>query len=277
MALPIVPILEHNESDFDYAVWSHEEQELRAFLLATNRGMTEWFKARQIAAEAEVTQLNPENLLGDEAFNSYMDDTGIFWSDYWERNASMVIRDAFRIYEVFLFDSAHKVLTRYKAGLLHYGTEQSWNTKVCAQFYREYLGLDVLPDELEAAKWIRDMLTHLEDVKSADGKKALEEKRQLLGLSGEVSAEEVKLGLFHKNMNNEFGQNLRFSPLETWRILDAIRNQANVIGKSIHGFVWEKNCTTQALDNLLKGILVNKRISSKRQGDTAFLSVLPVQ
>ena len=277
MALPTVPVLEHNESDYDYAIWSHEEQELRAFLLATQRGMTEWFEDRQIAAEAGVAQLNPEDLQGDEAFNAYMDDTGIFWPDYWERNASMVIRDAFRIYEVFLFDSAHKVLTRYQAGLLNYGSEQSWNTNVCAQFYREYLGLDVLPDELDAAKWIRDMLTHLEDVKSGRGKELLEEKRRLLGLNDEVSAEEEKIGLFHQNVTIRFGQTLRFSPLETWRILGVIRKQANIIGKAVHGFVWDKDYSTQALDNLKKGILVNERISSRRQGDTSFLQLISVR
>lgn len=276
MTLRNVPVLEHNESDYDYVVWSNEDRELRAYLLATQRGMSEWFENRQAAAEAGVALLNPEHLDGDEAFNTYMEDTGIFWTNYWERNAAMVIRDAFRIYEVFLFNSAHKLLTRYDSGLLAYGSEQSWNTNVCAQFYREYLELEVLTDGLEAAKWIRDKLTHLEDIKSRGGKEFLESKRQILGLNDEVSAEEEALGLFHQNTSLGFGKTLRFSPLETWRILNAIRNQANIIGRAVHGFVWEKSQSTPALNNLKKGILVHERKSAKKPGDTAFLRLTPV-
>lgn len=273
MALPDVNELDKNVSDNAYGDWTLEERKLRAFLLATHRGMSGWFQEREAAANESVRGINPETMAGDEIFNAFMEDTGIFWTDYWERTASLLIKDAFRIYEVFLFESAHRVTRRYRSGLLNHGTEDTWNFPTCVQFYTDYLGLEVLPTKLEAAKWIRNKLTHLADLNSAAGTAELVAHKQILGLDSEPTNVEKALGLFHEDSRWLFGERLRFTPLQTWRILDVIREQANVIGEAVHGYVWDKNKSTPALDNLAGGVLVRPRVNARKRGDAAYLDV----
>lgn len=273
MELPKVNELDPNLFDRDYGDWTLEERTLRAFLLATHRGMSGWFQEREAAANESVRSMNPETMSGDESFNAFMEDTGIFWTDYWERSASLLIRDAFRIYEVFLFKSAHRVTRQYGSGLLKYGTEDTWNFPTCVQFYNDYLGLEVVPAKLEAAKWIRNKLTHLADLNSPSGAAELVAHRQELGLDVEPTKDEEALGLFHEDSRWLFGERLRFTPLQTWRILDVIREQANIIGEAVHGYVWDKSKSTLALDNLAGGILVNPRENTRKRGDAAYLYV----
>lgn len=273
MALPQVNELDQNLFDRDYGDWTLEERELRAFLLATHRGMTGWFSEREAAANESVRGLDPETLVGDESFVAFLEDTGIFWTNYWERTASLVIKDAFRIYEVFLFESAHRVARRYGSGLLSHGTEDTWDFPTCVRFYRDYLGLEVLPPKLEAAKWIRNKLTHLADLNSSEGKAELATHKLTLGLDEDPSAVEKALGLFHEDTSWFFKERLRFTPLQTWRILDAIREQANVIGAAVHGYVWADATSTQALDDLARGVLVRPRRNTRQRGDEAYLVV----
>lgn len=263
MPLPEIDQLNFNECDIDYSSWNTEEKELRAFLLSTQRGMTLWFSQREEAAERSVQNFDPEYMHGDEAYNSFMEDTGIFWSSYWERTASHVIRDAFRIYEVFLFASAHRVLRAYGSGLRKFGTDDTWPNDFCDYFYQEYLGCETNTAEIQAAKWVRNKLTHLDNVDSTEGREKLKKHKTTLGLDEPIDDDERTLGLFHEENDWLFGPRLRFTPLQTWRILNLLREHTNTVGKLIYSFVWERKAPTSGLVGIATGALLKSQ--DKRQ------------
>ncbi|WP_416430393.1 hypothetical protein [Paenarthrobacter nicotinovorans] len=257
-----------------YTDWNEAEKELRAVLLATTRGMQPWFAEREEAAEQEASHLDPETRYGDEGYTAFMDDVGIFWDQYWEQIAGFVIKEAFKLFEVFLESSAQRILRRYGSGLVRFGTDDSWNFGHCKQFYRDYLGVDVLPEPIENLKWIRDKLSHLQELRTASGKQLLATHMDTLGLSANLAEDEQELNLYHDDWTSILGVRLTFTPLQTWRVLQLLRNHINTLAIQFHRYSWPRNGqTTEALCNLSNGIAVNPRRSSSRLGDSIYLVI----
>jgi hypothetical protein len=275
MPLPPTPELSASTTDVVYFVWSRAEKDLRAFLLATTRGMKPWFAEREAAAESTVGRFDPETSYGDEGYNEFMDDVGIFWTQYWEQLAASVIKDAFKLFEIFLESSAQRILAPYGSGLVKYDTDGSWNFNEATRFYRDYLDYEVLPAEISGVKWIRDKLSHLDQLRTQEGKQQLRDHLHVLRLDRAPTPEEKALDLFHDRWAPSFGPELTFSPVQTWRVLELLRAHVNRLAEPFQEFTRPRQTgrSAQPLINLANGIAVNPRISSSIRGDSAYLRV----
>lgn len=270
MPVPDTEELPRFTAESEYFRWSSSETELRAFLLATSRGMQSWFAEREEAANDAAGRFDPDSSYGDEAYNEFMDDVGIFWDQYWERIAAMVIKEAFKAFEVFLEASAHSILRRNGSGLVDFDSDSSWNFNDCTYFYQAYIGLEVLPSRIAAIKWIRDKLSHLEELRTPQGEQILASRTAELGLNSEPSDAERALGLHHDDWTSMFERQLTFTPLQTWRLLQLLRGHVNNIAK---GLILFRTRTNQQLLDLSNGTAINPRSNAKKKGDTRFLIV----
>lgn len=275
MPVPHAPELSASTTDVAYFMWSRAEKDLRAFLLATTRGMKPWFTEREAAAERAVGRFDPETSYGDEGYNEFMDDVGIFWTQYWEQLAASVIKDAFKLFEIFLESSAQRILSPYGSGLVKFDTDGSWNFNECTRFYGDYLGYEVLPATISSIKWIRDKLSHLEQLRTQEGRQQLRDHLQDLGLDTPPTPDEEALDLFHDSWAPSFGPELTFSPVQTWRVLELLRAHVNTLAEPFQEFARPRQTgrTTRPLINLANGIAVNPRVNSSNRGDTAYLKV----
>lgn len=275
MPVPHTIELRASTTDVSYFMWSRAEKELRAFLLATTRGMRPWFRDREDAAEDAVGPFDPESSYGDEGYNEFMDDVGIFWNQYWEQLAASMIKDAFKLFEIFLESSAQRILSPYGSGLVKFDTDGSWNFNQCTRFYKDYVGCRVLPETISGVKWIRDKLSHLEQLRTQAGRALLLAHLRDLDLATPPTPEEQTLDLFHDAWAPTFGSELAFTPVQTWRVLQLLRTHVNDLAEPFQEFSRprETGRTTPALLNLANGIAVNPRINNSTPGDTAFLKV----
>ena len=275
MPIPQTVEVHHHSAEVEYVNWNMAEQELRAFLLATARGMAPWFEERKVEAEKIFDRINPEEAYGDEGYSAFMDDVGIFWDQYWQQMAAVTIKEAFKLFEVFLEASAQHILRRYHSGLVDFSTDNSWNFNDCARFYKDYLSVEVLPRNISNIKWIRDKLSHLEDIRTPTGIAQLESHMSDLALDISPTEEEIELGLYHDDWTPYMGTRLNFTPVQTWRVLQILRSHTNQLAKTFHTFCWPgpSEQTTQELWSLMHGIAVNPRLSSKKPGDSRYLVI----
>lgn len=254
-----VPGLHHSKTTSTYASWHTDEVELRSFLLTSTEGMGSWFKAKETEAEQAVAHLDPEYAEGDEAYTHFMDTVGIFWETYWYQLAAAIVKDGFTLFEVFLEESADGLLRFYGSGLKNLATENSWYMRECNQFFKSYLGFEILTPELEDIQWIRNKLAHLRDsLRTDEGKTDFAEKLERLGVGGdETTPEEKELLLPHYLYGRElaFSKSLVLTPLEAWRILDIIREHADQLTRALHSIQYG-GMTTQALEDLRAGTTV---------------------
>lgn len=256
--------LAHAVTTGRYATWHIDELELRGFLLTSAKGMNAWFKSKEQEAEREVQRSNdPENLQGPEAYNHFMDETGIFWDRYWEQLSAAVIKDAFTLFEVFLEESAHDLLRRYGAGLNNLSTEGTWLLKQCNTFYEDYVGHTITTPEIENVQWIRNKLSHLRNsFRTTEGKNDFADKVAALGIRGEASQGESEWGLPNQAPGTSalMTGSLVLTPLESWRILDIIRRTVEELTLVLHGIQYGSN-TTSALEGLRAGDTVRSKDS----------------
>ena len=249
------PGLDSASTTLVYATWHRDEIELRSFLLASTRGMSTWFSMKEEEAEAAVAHLNPEEIYGDEAFSHFMDDVGIFWETYWYQLASAVVKDAFTLLEVFLEKSVDNLLRGYGSRLITLDTEDSWRMGDCRYFFDAYLGLEVMPQELDDIQWIRNKLSHLRDgFRTEDGRNEFAAKLNRLGVSHPETPEEEDLHLSHFAYGRglAFAKSLVLSPLEAWRIMDLVRGRIDILARDLFRFRYER-ATTEALIKLSGG------------------------
>lgn len=254
--------LDHAVTTGRYASWHSDEVELRGFLLTSAKGMTAWFKAKEDEAEREVrSSVDPETYQGPEVFDHFMDETGIFWEQYWQQLSAAVIKDAFTLFEVFLEESAHDSLRRYGSGLKKLSTEGTWKLEQCNQFYEDYLGVTITTPEIEHIQWIRNKLSHLRNsFRTAEGKNDFTDKIAALGIRGEATEDEEWWGLPNQehDASSLMTGSLVLTPLESWRILDIIRRNVEALTLVLHGIQYGAN-TTSALENLRAGNTVRNR------------------
>lgn len=270
-----VPGLDHSVTTSTYATWHFDEVELRSFLLTSVEGMKAWFQSKELEAEKAVELLDPEETYGDEAFNHFMVGVGIFSEPYWNHLAAAVIKDAFTLFEVFLEESADRLLHGYRSGLKNLSSENTWLIRDCNRFYEDYLGFPILTADVEDIQWIRNKLSHLRDsLRTEQGQKEFSERLKRLGVGKDETEEEQVLRLPH----HEFGRKLAFSkplvlsPLEAWRIVGILRAHVEQLTVVLHSIQYGGQ-TTEALEALREGSPV--RTGSK--GDVRFLHIPEVE
>jgi hypothetical protein len=190
-----------------------------------------------------------------------MDETGIFWEQYWQQLSAAVIKDAFTLFEVFLEESAHGLLRGYGSGLKNLSTEGTWLLRDCNGFYKDYLDVTITTPEIENVQWIRNKLSHLRNsFRTTEGKSDFAEKIADLRIRGEATKEEKEWGLPNQEHDTSslMTESLVLTPLEAWRILDIIRTNVEELTLVLHGIQYGSN-TTSALENLRAGKTVLKK------------------
>ncbi|MCO4263732.1 hypothetical protein NG697_12500 [Pseudarthrobacter sp. MDT3-26] len=258
--------LDHAVTTGRYASWHFDELELRSFLLTSAKGMTAWFKSKEEEAEREGRKsFDRDTYPGLAAYNSFMDETGIFWEQYWQQLSAAVIKDAFTLFEVFLEESAHDLLRRYGSGLKKLSTEGTWLLHQCNSFYEDYVGVTITTPEIENIQWIRNKLSHLRNsFRTVEGKNEFADKVTALGIRGIESSDEEGWGLPNQDhdANSLMTGSLVLSPLESWRILDILRKNVEALTLVLHGIQYGSK-TTPALDDLRAGKTVEKKRDEK--------------
>ena len=155
------------------------------------------------------------------------------------------------------------------------GTDDSWNFQDCKKFYAEYLQIDVLPKPIASIKWIRDKLSHLDKLRTVEGKQQLKTQLDELGLNTPPTPDEQAMDLYHDDWSRSYGRDLAFTPVQTWRVLQLLRGQVNALAPEFHEFSWprQSNRTTKQLLDLIQGKAVNPRVSNKKRGDSGYLKI----
>lgn len=228
--------------------------------------MSAWFKSKEEEAEREVRGCSePDIHQGPEAYDHFMDETGIFWDQYWQQLAAAVIKDAFTLFEVFLEESAHDLLRRYGSGLKKLSTEGTWLLQQCNDFYRDYLGVTITTSEIDDIQWIRNKLSHLRNsFRTVEGKGEFAQKVAALGIRGAETKDEEWWGLPNQEHDGSslMTGSLVLTPLESWRILDIIRKKIEALTLVFHGIQYGSN-TTPALNDLRAGRTVQRKRDEK--------------
>ena len=253
--------LDHAVTTGRYASWHSDELELRSFLLTSAKGMSAWFKSKEEEAERAVWDSGEPASQGPEAYDRFMDETGIFWEQYWQQLAAAVIKDAFTLFEVFLEESAHELLRRYGSGLKKLSTEGTWLLQQCNDFYTGYLSVTITTSEIDDIQWIRNKLSHLRNsFRTVEGKGEFADKVAALGIRGAETKDEEWLGLPNQEHDAAWLMtgSLVLTPLESWRILDIIRKKVETLTLVLHGFQYGSN-TTLPLEDLRAGKTVQNR------------------
>lgn len=259
MSFDVVTALAPSEANPHYGDWHIAEIQLRAHLLASHKGMTKWFKEEVDRTTAEAwDQIDPSQADGDEPYNLFMERNGILWTDYWVITASQIIRDAYRLYETFLFDSANHLLMKNGACLATHGTEKTWKTPDREKFFRDVFGLPITNSQMDAFLWIRNKLTHIEDITSSSGKATLQRHMSTLNLGADLSDTEKRMGLYHDDSSWSLGKQLRFTPLHTWRMLDALRYHVNALSVELNQLEWQQP-RAAGLQNIKDGTPLAKK------------------
>lgn len=237
-------------------MWHMDELELRSFLLTTAEGMNAWFRIQEREAETEASaRYDPRESHGDEAYSLFMDRVGIFWEQYWYQLSAAVVKDAFTLYEVFLEESAHRVLQRHSSGLTKLSSEDSWRFDECRDFYKNYLHLEIEPLEVSHIHWIRNKLSHLRDSFRTDaGEAEFADRLAALGITGDETDDERGLMLSHHEYGRElaYSDSLTLSPLEAWRILDILRSHVESLTLALHALQYGPY-QTEVLASLRRG------------------------
>lgn len=258
--------LDHAVTIGRYATWHTDELELRGFLLTSAKGMSAWFKSKEDEAEREArTSSDPDTYQGPEAYNHFMDETGIFWEQYWQQLSAAVVKDAFTLFEVFLEESAHGLLRGYGSGLKKLSTEGTWLLRECNDFYEDYVGTTITTVEIENIQWIRNKLSHLRNsFRTTEGKNEFAEKIADLGIRGKETNEEKQWGLPNHQYEPSplMTASLILTPLEAWRILDIIRRSVEELTVVLHDIQYGSK-TTAALEDLRAGKVVLKKRDDK--------------
>lgn len=158
------------------------------------------------------------------------------WPDeYFWQLSSAVIKDACALYEVFLDAMANAVLGRFGASLSTRGTEKSWQRPECEIFYRNYIGIDVAPPDIQAVLWIRNKLTHLRgDLRTPAGESEFQAHVSLLNIDTPATSDEAALGLMSDAPYMTRG--VRLTQLQTVRILDVIADRVGAVAKAAFSF-----------------------------------------
>ncbi|MDQ1176331.1 hypothetical protein [Microbacterium sp. SORGH_AS_0421] len=232
----MVTYIPSHDVSAEYSVWRMPEEEVRAFLIATNHGMSEWLDAQWAAAEARADAIfDPEQHDEGLVAELFQEAVGVWPDEYFWQLSSAVIKDACALYEVFLDAMANAVLRRFGASLSSRGTENSWKWPECELFYRHYIGIDVAPPDIKAVLWIRNKLTHLRgDLRTPAGEADFQAHVALLKIDAPATADEAALGLVSEAPYMTRG--VRLTQLQTLRILDVVADRVGTVAKAAFPF-----------------------------------------
>jgi hypothetical protein len=220
----------------EYVLWQRGEEQVRAFLTATNRGMSSWLDVEWEKAGDRANDVFDPDRHGDDLQATLFEQAvGVWPGEYFWQLSSAVLKDACSLYEVFLEQMADAVLQRVGARLAKMSTEDSWRWSDCKLFYQHYIGIDVTPPKIEAILWMRNKITHLRDELRTDaGKAEFAAKVALLDLDGPPTPAELDLGLADHRAYIPRGVDL--SQLQTVRALDILREHIGVVAQQAFPF-----------------------------------------
>ncbi len=253
--------LSFEKSNHAYSGWDDDEQNIRRFLLTSNIGMSAWFESQEeYANEQGFAGVDPSEAYGDEGFSAYMDNIGLLQGDYWSSLAASAVKNAVSIFEIYLEDSADALLSPRGWALAKKAKGNSWLWHECHEFYETIFGLDLDTPPINAARWIRNKLTHLHDtLRTDDHEVELKLHRKTLGLEFPETEIEKPLGLHRTTYAPMLGlPNLELTPLDAWRILDTLRLVVHQLAPSL-GECERMRATTDALTSLAStGLIPSK-------------------
>lgn len=241
--------LEPHELLSEYVYWKRDEEELRAYLRATNKAIDDWFDERwnetvEQAAEIFDPDQHDEYLPNELFHEAY----GISPASYYRQLSGAVLKDSITLYELFLERLAHTVLRRFGAGLSTAETDDSWRWDSCVLFYRHYLGVEVEPPEIEAIRWMRNKLAHLHgSLRTREGKARFEQYLSTFELDASSSAEEIEMGLVDQRPH--FPRGIYLTPVQTWRVVNLVADQVEATARAVFPFT-SQNKSTEHLDAL---------------------------
>ncbi|GGF18107.1 hypothetical protein GCM10011399_09740 [Subtercola lobariae] len=235
--------LDSHSVSAEYVFWQRDEEEVRAYLVSTNKGMGAWFDQEWEEAEDHANEIfDPDYHGADLPAVLFEKSVGVYPSDYFWQLSSATIKDACTLYEVFLEQMANAVLIRSQARLANLSTEDSWSWSQCELFFRHYIEVEVRPEKIRAVLWIRNKLTHLRDQLRTDaGKAEFEAHMTTLDISGPPTPDETELGLIEHRAYIDSAMQL--TQLQTLRVLDVIRDHIGVVALAAFSFDYGRSTT----------------------------------
>ncbi len=219
----------------EYVFWQREHQQVRAFLIHTNQGMSDWFDGQWAAATSRADEIfDPER--HDEGLVAELFDqaTDVWPEDFFLQLSAAVIKDAVTLYELFLESLADAVLSRYGVRLATMQAEKTWFWDECVAFYASYLGIDVATTRIKAARWIRHKMTHQRsELRTEAGRMEFEQHLAAMRLD-DVEADGAYTTLAdHKPF---LTRGVELSQGQTLRILDAIADEVASVATAVFPF-----------------------------------------
>lgn len=251
----------------EYVYWQRDEEELRAYLRATNKAIDAWFGERwNEAVDRAVEIFDPEQhdeYLPNEIFHEAY---GIWPASYYRQLSGAVLQDSITLYELFLERLANTVLGTFGASLSTAGTDDSWRWPDCVLFYRHYLGVEVESPEIEAIRWMRNKLAHLRgSLRTQEGKVRFEHHLSDFGLNAPSSVEEAEMGLV--DQRPYFPRGIYLTPVQTWRVLNLVANQVKTTAKASFPFTLGREST-----KYLEGVRDRDPVPLKDFGHKRFIA-----
>lgn len=231
----MVEYLGSHDVSVEYVFWQREHQQVRAFLVHTNEGMSKWFDRQWAAANSRADEIfDPEHHDAGLAAELFEQMTDVWPEDFFLQLSAAVIKDAVTLYELFLESLADAVLSRYGVRLATTKAEKTWRWDDCEAFYASYLGIEVATAQIQATRWIRHKMTHQRsEIRTPAGR--LEFERHLAAMHlDDINADDAYTALAdHKPF---FTRGVKLSQGQTLRILDVIANEVASVATAVFPF-----------------------------------------
>lgn len=220
----MVEYLRSHDVSVQYVFWQREHQQVRAFLVHTNEGMSDWFDRQWAAANDRADEIfDPERHDAGLAAELFEQATDVWPEDFFLQLSSAVVKDAVTLYELFLELLADEVLSNYGVRLATTQAEKTWRWDDCVAFYDAYLGVDVATARIQAARWIRHKMTHQRsEIRTPAGRMEFEQHLAAMHLD-DVKTDGTYIALAdHKPY---FTHGVELTQGQTLRILDIIADE----------------------------------------------------
>lgn len=235
-----------------YVAWRTDYDAVRRFLINTNVGMSAWLDTQWSTASAEADRrFDPDQHDAGLVAEIFEETVGLWPDDYFWQLSSAVVKDSCTLFEVFLEDLAHAVLSRHGGGLDTRGSEDSWRWPECRDFYADYLGITVTPPDVEAILWIRNKLTHLRStLRTSAGMGDFTGHMTVLGVDGPATADELDIGLVDTKPYLAHG--VALTQLQTLRMIDHLGEHIGAVATAVMPYT-DGTAATPALTALRLG------------------------
>lgn len=252
------------EASHYYSYWHNDELRIRAFLISSIHAMSRWFEQEWKRANAEADAVfDPDIHDPSLGYDNFLDYVGIDTVEYMWQLSSAVIKDACGLLEIYLEQAANEVLRRWHASLTTMTTEDSWGWVDCQLFYKEYLRIEVRPPVIDNIVWMRNKMAHLRsDLRSTEGRAEFQRRLNELNLGYKRSELEERLGL--DEYRSIYTDGVHLSLLETYRILDLIRDHVNGVATEMFQFTHGDRSTLH-LEALIGGTPIRVRGFNERK------------